>query len=323
MVTHDQDLIDISDTIYKLNGKNLELKKESYSQFQNFSKHSEISKLLLFKTRLYSHSFFHMLLITILLSTILLGIANFIYEKEKMIDHKLINGIRQEIIVYSLIEPTLDLDYCHIEPYYFYKYNEYTFINQALPITLNESKKHYFKHIEYYQDDSINYVKKIDSSFLKIQVGYLLTFDDVNLYHTILKQLSNQYSTKDIQSLYLEKQNIVTLEIEKTVIINFYYVCIFIITFLLAFFYCKKTQYQNINYVLLLDLMGYTNKTKLFFFFYEASINIFVAHLILYFYPLEWGVLCIFIAIYYGNFINGLHKEFSYLYRTNKHMITN
>lgn len=323
VITHDQELIDIGDCIYEFKNQQLILQKKTQTQFKNYSTYKKMSHFLLFKTRLYSQSFRNVIFMTILLSLLLLCVGHFIQNQKNIIENQFINGTRQNIIIYSLEEPDISDEYCHKEPYYFYKYQNISFINQALPITFKESKTldgNDF-HIQYYQEDSVNYIKEVNSSFSKQQIGYLLTFDDPTLYSSLIKQVYNQYSIKNVQSLYLEKQNRITLEKQKNMIMKFYYVCVLIIMIFISFFYCRKTVQQNLHYILLLDFIGYTNVKKILFFIYEIMINALLSLIILWEFHFEWFVVVMFVMISYTYFLKDISKDFSDTYRMLENMM--
>lgn len=318
VVSHDQDLMEFSDSIYELKNQQLILKKQSLSSIKNANTNYNLLKRLIIKTRFYSPSFLSVIMIVVMVSLIFVCIGSFLRDKENVIEQELVDGQRQYIIVYDLKKPDIDVLYCDIEEYYSYEYEGYTFINQALPHSVCEMKKMNLNNqeIEYYQKDSIHYVKKIYPFFKSKQVGYLISFDDVSLYPAIMKQLTVQYSNRSIQSLYLEKETITTLQIEKTVIMNAYYGCTVIMILLIAIFYSKKAFQQNMNYILMLDILGITIRQKVFLLLIELMLLMFLSYIILWGYLFEWFALCLFIFVYYTFYVKYLYSDFAYLYRT-------
>lgn len=320
IITHDQDLINESDCVYQLKDHHLLCQKTSDLLGKNHSRNKKLSQLLLYKTRLYSQSFRYIAIVIFVLSILFLCTGSMIKNNEIKINNQMMNGSRQSIIITSLEKPHLLEKDCKVEPYYLYEYQNYSFINQALPRTLNES--HYIclnnMKIEYYQEDSVCYIKQVYPLLSRKQIGYLVSFNDAYVYPSLMKQLFNQYSTKEIQSLYLEKQSLKILEDEKNIIIKFYRVSSIIIILFVAFFYCKKTSYQNINYILLLQVLGISKGNKVIFFIIETMIHILLSFVLLRHYSFEWFILSVFIFIYYVYFWIYSIKDFSYLYRTIK-----
>lgn len=176
----------------------------------------------------------------------------------------MINGTRQNIIVSRLEKPDIQNIHCQIEPYYLYKYQEYTFVKQAFPLAYEQKSIQLDDTtITYYENKDTCYIKEDYPLLEKQQSGYLITFDDTYVYPSLMRQLYAQYEIQDVQSLYMEKENRETLKMEKDIIVVFYHVLLFGVTLLIVSFYFQKMQRYQIKYILIMKLLGIARKIKL------------------------------------------------------------
>lgn len=318
VVSHDQDFISLGDCLYEFKDQRLILqKKKNIKKTHVLTSYQGIHAHKLIKIRLSSPIFRYNLIMILICAMFCLCLGTFINTQKRHFHQQLLNGTRQNIIITSLEKPSLSKEYAQIEPYYIYEYQNYVFINQALPLTLNHSKYLNIndKRMIYYQEDSINYIQQVDDSFNQKQIGYLITFQDPSLYAIIMKQLTNQYVLNDIHSLYLEKQYCQTLENEYQTMMLFYQSSLFIIILLLSIFYAKKTKQDNMNDLLLFHLLGLSHFKIIIYFMIEMILQMTITYLILWHDHLEWFILNIFIISIYIVLFPEIHRDFSHLYR--------
>lgn len=318
IVSHDLELISLGDNIYELNNYELIQHKKSTITAKNITSYQKSNKFFIFKTRILSHAFRNILFAIILLSLSFTFIGALVTYQDSKTSNQIINSKRQQVIILSQEKPLLNNEF-QIEPYYIYQYNKYTFINQALPLTLHSPQYLNINNrmIEYYEEDSIYYVKQVNSSFSKTQIGYLIHFNDPYTYSILMKQLNNQYSFKDIHSLYLEENQRFILENENILLKLLYKICLVIVIIIISFFYSRKTKFTHMNYILLLDLLGLSTKEKLMLFLLELILLLFLSAIILLYFHYEWFIVSTFSIFNYINICRFICKDFSHLYRNN------
>ena len=316
IVTHDQELIQQSDCHYHFENKQLNCIKKTISHLSLSLTPSSLCNGYLLKMRMHSLSFRYTFCFLMILTSFYFFIGSFVFQKEKHIESQLINGTRQNIIVYHLEKPDIQNIHCQIEPYYLYQYQEYTFVKQAFPlayeqksIQLNDTT------ITYYENKDTCYIKENYPLLEKQQSGYLITFDDTYVYPSLMRQLYAQYEIQNVQSLYMEKENRETLKMEKDIIVVFYHVLLFGVTLLIVSFYFQKMQRYQIKYILIMKSLGIARKNQIKLLFYEIIGMMLVSFIILYSYKMEWLILLIVVSINYFSLLRYFQKDFAIMYR--------
>lgn len=312
IITHDQEILDYVDCLYEFKNQQLLLQKDSTKAYPKTTQTKHCQFKDMFFIQLRTPSFLHRLCIVLGLSLLLMGVTCVINQYTLHSKQQITNGQRQAIIVYSDIHPELSSQHITIEPYYQYHYQNLSFSMQDIPLTPMSKQK--MDDIIYYQYDHHNYIKEFYSQLTEEQVGYIISFDDVYEYASLMKEIQQVYPIEQIESHYLEKDYRQQLSHQMTMITLLERMIIFFMMIFISLIDYHRFHKERIENIMLLDVIGFSRKQKICLFIMEIIIVLVLSFVMLWD-CIERVMMCFFVFMIFKNDFFALNKEMASLYR--------